>query len=145
MGIDDKKEEEKGFVVRDRRFSSQKEKEEESGSKAEEKREEPHRTDTAQDDAPLPEIDFANFILPCTFQRSSKWERFPDPVTKQPVKELALAKQTIDLIGMLQEKTKGNLTPEEEKLIEDILYDLRLRICEGDKVAGPLSGQPFTF
>jgi hypothetical protein len=38
-----------------------------------------------------------------------------------------LAKQTIDLIGMLKEKTKGNLTPEEAKLIENILFDLRVR------------------
>jgi hypothetical protein len=38
-----------------------------------------------------------------------------------------LAKQTIDLIAMLMEKTKGNLTPEEEKLMEQILYDLRMR------------------
>jgi hypothetical protein len=38
-----------------------------------------------------------------------------------------LAKQTIDLIGMLEEKTKGNLTPDEAKLIENILFDLRMR------------------
>jgi len=51
----------------------------------------------------------------------------PDPVSKQSVKQLSSAKQTIDLIGMLQEKTKGNLSSEEEKLIEYILYDLRMR------------------
>jgi hypothetical protein len=42
-------------------------------------------------------------------------------------KNLPLAKQTIDLIGMLKEKTKGNLNAEEEKIIEYILYDLRMR------------------
>jgi hypothetical protein len=133
MGIDEKKEEEKGFVVRDRRFSSQKEKEEESGSKAEEKREEPHRTDTAQRDAPLPEIDFANFIHSLYISALIQMGEIPDPVTKQPVKELALAKQTIDLISMLQGKTKGNLTPEEGKLIEDILYNLRLIFVKATK------------
>ena len=126
MGIDDKKEEEKGFVIRDRRFSSQKEKEEESGSRAEEKREEPHRTDTAQRDAPLPEIDFANFMHSLYISALIQLGEIPDPVTKQPDKQLALAKQTIDLIGMLQGKTRGNLTPEEGKLIEDILYNLRI-------------------
>jgi hypothetical protein len=50
-----------------------------------------------------------------------------DPVTQQLAKNLPLAKQTIDLIGMLKEKTKGNLNPEEEKFIEHILYDLRMR------------------
>jgi len=38
-----------------------------------------------------------------------------------------LGKQTINLIGMLKEKTKGNLTPEEEKRIEYVLYDLRIK------------------
>ena len=46
---------------------------------------------------------------------------------KQLAKNLPLAKQTIDLIGMLKEKTKGNLTSDEEKVLENILYDLRIR------------------
>jgi hypothetical protein len=50
-----------------------------------------------------------------------------DPVSQKRAKNLPLAKQTIDLIGMLREKTKGNLTPDEEKLTENILYDLRVR------------------
>jgi hypothetical protein len=43
------------------------------------------------------------------------------------MKNLPLAKQTIDLIGMLKEKTKGNLTSDEEKLMENMLYDLKMR------------------
>jgi hypothetical protein len=50
-----------------------------------------------------------------------------DPMSKQTEKNLPLAKQTIDLIGMLKEKTKGNLTSDEEKLMENMLYDLKLR------------------
>jgi hypothetical protein len=38
-----------------------------------------------------------------------------------------MAKQTIDMLGMLQEKTKGNLTDDEENLIKNVLYDLRMR------------------
>jgi len=38
-----------------------------------------------------------------------------------------MVRQTIDIIDMLKEKTKGNLTPEEENLIDNILYDLRMR------------------
>jgi hypothetical protein len=49
--------------------------------------------------------------------------------------DLALAKHTIDIIGMLQEKTKGNLTPAEDKLIESLLFDLRLRYVEKTKTA----------
>ena len=43
------------------------------------------------------------------------------------VADLALAKQTIDLLGMLQEKTKGNLSDEEAKFLDNLLVDLRLR------------------
>jgi hypothetical protein len=50
-----------------------------------------------------------------------------DPVTRQLTKNLPLAKQTIDLVGMLKEKTKGNLTSDEEKIVENLLYDLRMR------------------
>jgi len=46
---------------------------------------------------------------------------------------LPLARQTIDLIGMLDEKTKGNLSGEEERLIGQILFDLRLRFVELSK------------
>ena len=38
-----------------------------------------------------------------------------------------MAKQTIDLIGMLKEKTKGNLSSEEEKFLDNVLYDLKMR------------------
>jgi hypothetical protein len=48
-------------------------------------------------------------------------------MTNQIEKNLSNAKQTIDLLGMLREKTKGNLTPDEEKLFENLLYDLRMR------------------
>ena len=50
-----------------------------------------------------------------------------DPISQQTVKNLPLAKQTIDLIGMLKEKTKGNLGPDEAKVLDAILYDLRMR------------------
>jgi hypothetical protein len=44
-----------------------------------------------------------------------------------------MAKQTIDLIAMLQEKTQGNLTPDEENLVKHILYDLRMRYVQKSK------------
>ena len=48
-------------------------------------------------------------------------------VSKKEAKNLPAAKQTIDLIGMLKEKTKGNLTPDEDKFLESVLFDLRMR------------------
>jgi hypothetical protein len=99
----------------------------------EEKGEELRKTDTIQHDAPLPEIDFANFIHSLFISALIQLGEVPEPVTKQTAKDLALAKQTIDLIGMLQDKTRGNLTQEEGKLIEDILYNLRIIYIKATK------------
>ena len=49
-----------------------------------------------------------------------------DPASGKKAKNLALAKQTIDILGMLEEKTLGNLTKEEEGMLKNILYDLRM-------------------
>ena len=48
-------------------------------------------------------------------------------------KDMPLAKHTIDILSMLEEKTKGNLTSAEEKLIQSLLYDLRLRYVNASK------------
>jgi hypothetical protein len=128
MGNDKKDEEqERGFVVKDKRFSAKKEEKEESIIKEEGKVEEIPREDTSAQEALLPEIDFTHFILSLSSSALIQLGEIQDPFTKKSVKNLPLAKQTIDLIGMLNEKTKGNLTPEEEKVIDYILYDLRMR------------------
>jgi hypothetical protein len=88
--------------------------------------EEPPKEDTKQE-IPLPEISFINLIFSLSTSVLIQLGEIQDPVTQQLAKNLPLAKQTIDLIGMLKEKTKGNLTSDEEKLLENILYDLRMR------------------
>jgi len=128
MGNDKKDEEqEKGFVVKDKRFSAKKEEKEESIIKEEGKVEETPREDTSAQEALLPEIDFTHFILSLSSSALIQLGEIQDPFTKKSAKNLPLAKQTIDLIGMLKEKTKGNLAPEEGKVIDYILYDLRMR------------------
>ncbi len=128
MGNDKKTEEqEKGFVVRDKRFSAAREEKEESQIKEEQKIEGPPDKDTSAQQGPLPEIDFTNFILSLSTSTLIQLGEIQDPFTQQSAKNLPLAKQTIDLIGMLKEKTQGNLSPEEEKVIEYVLYDLRLK------------------
>lgn len=51
----------------------------------------------------------------------------PDPISKKTMTNLEMAKHNIDTLGILQKKTSGNLTDEESKLLDDILYDLRMR------------------
>ncbi len=118
-------EQEKGFVVRDKRFSATKE--EESQIKEEEKVKETSKEEVSSQEAPLPEIDFTNFILSLSTSALIQLGEIQDPFTQKTTKNLPLAKQTVDLIGMLKEKTKGNLSPEEGKVIEYVLYDLRMR------------------
>ncbi|MCA2960033.1 MAG: DUF1844 domain-containing protein [Silvanigrellales bacterium] len=57
----------------------------------------------------------------------------PEPETGRVEKNLDLASHNIDLLSMLQLKTKGNLTPDEAHLIESVLYDLRLKFCDSKR------------
>ena len=127
MAEDNKDEgQEKGFVVRDKRFSAKKEGEGETQVKEGVGIEEPSKNDMKQE-VPLPEISFINLIFSLSTSALIQLGEIQDPVTQQLAKNIPLAKQTIDLIGMLKEKAKGNLTSDEEKLLENILYDLRMR------------------
>ena len=57
----------------------------------------------------------------------------PEPDTGATAKNLELAEQNIELLSMLKEKTNGNLTPEEQHLLEGLLYDLRLKYIDSQK------------
>jgi hypothetical protein len=57
----------------------------------------------------------------------------PDPITAKVANDFPVAKQMIDIIGMLGDKTRGNLDPGEQQLMEDVLYDLRMRYVEAVK------------
>lgn len=128
MGNDKKEEnQEKGFVVKDKRFSAKKEEKEESSIEGGRETEEPSRESTSAQEGPLPEIDFTHFIFSLSTSAFIQLGEIEDPFTQKLVQNLPLAKQTIDLIGMLKDKTKGNLTSEEERVIEYILYDLRMK------------------
>jgi hypothetical protein len=74
----------------------------------------------------LPKIDFATFILSINSSALVQLGLIEDPVSGEKAKNLALAKQTIDLIAMLEEKTRGNLTGDEENILKGILYELRM-------------------
>lgn len=81
----------------------------------------------------LPAVDFHTFVLSLGSSALLHLGELEHPEAGQQEKDLPLAKHTIDILAMLQEKTKGNLTPAEDKLIESLLYDLRLRFVEASK------------
>ncbi len=82
---------------------------------------------------PLPEITFSSFIFSLSSSALLHFGLVADPLTQKRERNLPLAKQTIDILGILRDKTKGNLTHEEEQLIDTILYDLRIRYVEESK------------
>ncbi len=75
----------------------------------------------------LYEFGFSTFILSLSTSALVHLGELPDPITNKKEINLQLAKQTISIIEMLKEKTKGNLTDEEEKLLDSVLYDVRLK------------------
>ena len=74
----------------------------------------------------LPEITFPSFIFSLSSTAFVSLGAVPNPETGKMEKNLPLAKQTIDLLGLLREKTRNNLTPEEDNLFDHLLYDLRM-------------------
>lgn len=137
-------EEKKDFVVKDRRIfagdgeqsdKSPDEKKPEPEQHAEEAPEKQKAADKAQAaaseeahafDGQLPEINFLTFIMSLNASALVNLGMVEDPASQSRVKNLPLAKQTIDIMGMLQEKTQGNLSEDEANLLKHVLYELRM-------------------
>ena len=81
----------------------------------------------------LPAVDFGTFVLSLGSSAIMHLGEFEQPEGGKSQKDLPLAKHTIDILSMLQAKTKGNLSPQEDKLVESLLYDLRLRYVSASK------------
>lgn len=78
-------------------------------------------------------IDFQTLVMSFASAAMISLGRLPDPATGQVCKSLILARQNIDIINLLKEKTRGNLTKEEEELLDSILYELRVCYIEASK------------
>jgi len=85
----------------------------------------------------LPEITFSSFILSLSSSALFHFGELPDPITNKKQKNITLAKQTIDILGLLEKKTRGNLEKEEATLLENLLYDLRMRYINESKKIDP--------
>jgi hypothetical protein len=82
----------------------------------------------------LPEVDFGAFVISLGTSALYHMGLVPDPETGQPATpNLPVARQTIDTVEMLQEKTQGNLSEEESTLIRNLLTELRMRFVEAAK------------
>jgi hypothetical protein len=125
----------KGFSVKDRRiFAEEKPADEASKSAPGESRQEgeaqaaPPKPPRPEPEAaaPLPEVNFSTFIFSLNSATLVHLGIIEDPASGQKTRNLPLAKQTIDILGMLESKTRGNLSSDEEAMLRSILYDLRM-------------------
>ena len=85
----------------------------------------------------LPKIDFSTFLLSLSTTALMQLGAVPNPETGEKLEpDLAFARQTIDTLEMLRDKTAGNLDDEERKLFDSLLYELRMKYVEREKSAG---------
>ena len=82
-------------------------------------------------DESLPPMTFAAFVFSLATSAAMHFGDLGDPETGTPAEaNLPAAQQMIDMLALLEEKTKGNLTDEERDLLQQVLYELRLRFVE---------------
>lgn len=152
MAKDPEEQESRGFKVQDRRRFVDPETHGEEPRPAEEARREPPPVGAAEQAAPgaeappsaateadaagiaggevFAEMTFSTFVMGLTTQALMHLGEIPDPVDQQVAHDLPAAKQMIDLLGILRDKTKGNLEAAEDQLLKEVLYDLRMRYVE---------------
>jgi|SRR5262245_11874815 len=141
MASEEVKQEGKGFTVQDRRRFSP-----ETGEAREDVADSPQETteaakpnepriDAASDthSEPLPEINFSTFVISLSTQALMHLGEIANPISGKVDADVPAAKQMIDLLAMIKEKTSGNLNTNEDRLMQDILFDLRMKYVEAVK------------
>ena len=133
-------EEKKDFIVKDRRIFSQdaeqKEDVEEKTAEqaaqpaddkpAEQEAEEKPTAEEPEEEPQFPEINFPTFVASLNASALVHLGVIDDPASEKKSKNLPMAKQTIDILSMLEEKTAGNLAKDEADMLKNVLYDLRI-------------------
>ena len=134
--MDEDREERKGFRVTDRRRFA------ESGDVRADTSESaptpeapsasvpPPPAESASDRPAVDAVTFSTFVLGLSTQALLHLGEIPDPATQRRDRDLPAAKQVIDILGILRDKTRNNLEPGEQSLLDSVLYDLRMRYVE---------------
>ena len=153
--MDDEKEEQGGFKVTDRRqFTTEgeireKQQPDPGGQEAPPQKEEPPKV--SQEEKPQPEaaqkddqkeraeqdpgqgVNFASFLLSLATTGMVHLGEIPEPSTGEKMEDLEAAHQMINILDILKEKTEGNLSAEESHLLENVLYELRMKFMGKSK------------
>ena len=157
MATQDKDNEERGFRVIDRRGQERETPEEAASPRAEDAApkatapEEPAAPEKPAEGAPKADASesagvgaapsfagpegFSQFVLSLATSAYMQMGMIPGPDGKSMEKNLPMAKQSIDILGMLSDKTKGNLNQQEEQLMTQVLSELRMRYVDAKKAS----------
>ncbi len=142
--------EDQGFVFKDRRKISLDDMESEGAAAAEPTAEHPveeaaqeakaafeetsgQSESAGREKVPLPEVNFSTFVFSLSSSALVHLGEIPEPSSRQVHQDLNLAKQIIDTLGVIEEKTRGNLDADEDRLLKGVLYDLRMRFVQKSK------------
>jgi len=140
--VDEDREGQRGFTVKDRRRFSETGDVRESDAAASPRPEPEAPPPSESRPAPAPEppaaapggptepVTFSTFVLGLSTQALLHLGEIPNPATRTLETDLDAARQVIDILGMLADKTRNNLEPGEQSLLESALYDLRMRYVE---------------
>ena len=125
----------KGFTVTDRRSVSA---DAGDGKEAPEAKPEPKAHEAAppvrgEASQAMPHLDFGTFVMSLASSVLVHLGEIEHPEAQAKQQNLPLAKQTVDILGMLREKTRGTLTQEEAQLLDNLLYDLRMKYVDAKK------------
>lgn len=83
-----------------------------------------------QQEGPMPKVDMNTFVLSLSSSVLVQLGEVCDPDSGQTCQNLDIARHTIDILGMLEQKTRGNLTPDEETLLKNVLFELRMKYVQ---------------
>jgi len=107
-----------------------------------------HQVAEPEEEDELPDAEnpagFANFIMSIASNAASSLGMMEHPVTHKREVDLELAKHWIDILGMLEQKTKGNLASQEEKILESLLADLRMQYVSLTSSVSPKASGAYT-
>jgi len=116
-----------GFVIKDKR-SSQISEDDATFQDEQETNDQEKQTDSSKEKKTEPfQVDFSTFIMSLTSSAFYHLGDMPDPSTGKKEVNLPAVQQTIDMLIMLREKTKGNLKEDEKKLLEQLVYELQVK------------------
>jgi hypothetical protein len=132
--MDKEKEEEQSFRVTDKRGFREDGEASAAGESAPAEDEKAKSADlsseaksSGQETQARPPIDFPSYVLSYYTQGLVLLGEVPNPYTNKKEEDIEAARHTVDILSMLQAKTKGNLSKDEEQLLDTVLYELRMK------------------